>query len=125
MSANSSVPHPDTGAVLLSGATGFVGMEILSHYLERTDRRIYTLVRAEDQRDAEKRIRLALCLLFGAEDAHPDRIVAVPGDIEVPMLGLDRAHLEWLAANVTDVIHCAATVSFSLPLERSLSLIHI
>jgi len=94
-------------------------MEILSHYLERTDRRIYTLVRAEDQRDAEKRMRLALLLLFGAEDAHPDRIVAVPGDIEVPMLGLDRTHLEWLAANVTDVIHCAATVSFSLPLERS------
>jgi thioester reductase-like protein len=94
-------------------------MEILSHYLERTDRQIYTLVRADDERDAERRIRSALFLLFQAEDAYCGRIRAVPGDIEVPMLGLDRGHLELLAANVTDVIHCAASVSFSLPLERS------
>jgi long-chain acyl-CoA synthetase len=118
VTTNSSFPHPETG-ILLSGATGFVGMEILSHYLERTDRRIYALVRAEDEHDAERRIRAALLLLFGADDVYPDRVVAVPGDIEVPMLGLDRGRLEWLAANIADVIHCAATVSFSLPLERS------
>jgi thioester reductase-like protein len=115
-----SIPRLGAGdCVLLSGATGFVGMEILSHYLERTDRQIYTLVRAEDERDAERRIRSALFLLFGAEDAYRGRIRAVRGDIEVPMLGLDRGHLEWLAASVTDVIYCAASVSFSLPLERS------
>ena len=114
------MPHPGAGdGVLLSGATGFVGMEILSHYLERTDRHVYALVRAEDEPDAEKRIRSALYLLFGAEDVHPGRITAVPGDIEVPMLGLDRGRLEQLAASVTDVIHCAASVSFSLSLERS------
>jgi hypothetical protein len=34
-------PHaiPD-GAVLLTGATGFVGMEVLARYLERTDRHV-------------------------------------------------------------------------------------
>lgn len=120
VSGKSSTPQPGTAdCVLLSGATGFVGMEILSHYLERTDRQIYTLVRAKDERDAERRIRSALSLLFGDEDAYPGRITAVPGDIQIPMLGLDRGHLEWLAASVTDVIHCAASVSFSLPLERS------
>ena len=31
--------------VLLTGATGFVGMELLARYLERTDRRVYALVR--------------------------------------------------------------------------------
>ena len=107
---NSSTPQPGTAdCVLLSGATGFVGMEILSHYLERTDRQICTLVRAKDERDAERRIRSALSLLFGDEDAYPGRITAVPGDIQIPMLGLDRGHLEWLAASVTDVIHCAAS----------------
>jgi long-chain acyl-CoA synthetase len=94
-------------------------MEILSHYLERTERRICVLVRAEDEPEAERRIRSALSLLFGNEDAYRGRIGAVRGDIEVPMLGLDRGSLESLAAGVSDVIHCAASVSFSLPLERS------
>jgi thioester reductase-like protein len=115
-----SIPRLGAGdCLLLSGATGFVGMEILSHYLERTDRQIYTLVRAEDERDAERRIRLALFQLFGDEDAYGGRIGAVRGDIEAPMLGLDRANLESLAGSVADVIHCAASVSFSLSLERS------
>jgi thioester reductase-like protein len=120
VSGNTSTPQPGAGdRVLLSGATGFVGMEILSHYLERTDRQICALVRAKDERDAEGRIRSALSLLFGDEDAYPGRIRAVAGDIELPMLGLDHGHLESLAGSVTDVIHCAASVSFSLPLERS------
>ena len=34
------------GAVLLTGATGFVGMELLARYLERTERPVFTIVRA-------------------------------------------------------------------------------
>jgi thioester reductase-like protein len=116
---DTSTPPAAPGCVLLSGATGFVGMEILSHYLERTDRRICALVRARDERDAEGRIRSALSLLFGDADAYPGRIKAVTGDIELPMLGLDAGQLESLAASVTDIIHCAASVSFTLSLERS------
>jgi thioester reductase-like protein len=120
VSDNTSTFQPGTAnSVLLSGATGFVGMEILRYYLEHTDRRICTLVRAKDEREAERRMRSALSLLFGDEDAYPGRITAVPGDIQIPMLGLDSGHHERLAASVTDVIHCAASVSFSLPLERS------
>ncbi len=36
------------GAVLLTGATGFVGMELMARYLERTERPIVALVRATD-----------------------------------------------------------------------------
>ena len=32
--------------ILLTGATGFVGMELLQRYLERSERSIVTLVRA-------------------------------------------------------------------------------
>jgi thioester reductase-like protein len=120
VSGSPSIPRPEAeGCVLLSGATGFVGMEILSHYLERTDRQICALVRAKDEADAEGRMRSALNLLFGDEDAYPGRIQAVAGDIELQQLGLDLEQLESLAASVTDVIHCAASVSFSLPLDRS------
>ena len=36
------------GSVLITGATGFVGMEVLARYLERSDRHLYALVRASD-----------------------------------------------------------------------------
>ena len=38
------------GSVLITGATGFVGMEVLARYLERSDRHLYALVRASDDR---------------------------------------------------------------------------
>ena len=47
---------PERGDVLLTGATGFVGMEVLERYVERSDRRIVTLVRAADDEAARARI---------------------------------------------------------------------
>ena len=37
------------GPVLLTGATGFVGMELLARYLERGRRRVVALVRARQR----------------------------------------------------------------------------
>jgi thioester reductase-like protein len=108
-----------TECVLLSGATGFVGMEILGLYLERTDRHLCCVVRAESQEDADARMRSALGLLFGDELAFAGRISAIRGDIEWPGMGLAPAEIESLAARVTDIVHCAASVSFTLPLARS------
>jgi thioester reductase-like protein len=95
-----------------------VGMEILARYLERTDRRIYTLVRAADAQEAAERLRKTVGSLLGSDEAC-DRVVAVPADIEREGLGLDQAAREGLAQRVTDVIHAAASVSFSLPLKES------
>lgn len=105
--------------VLLTGATGFLGMEILARYLERSDRTVYALVRAGDRDAADARLRSTIRTLFGRGDAHRERVEAVPGDIEAPALGLGRRGSDALAEQVTDVVHCAATVSFSLPLEDS------
>jgi thioester reductase-like protein len=119
LSIDSPLPRPDENGVLLSGATGFVGMEILAHYLERTERPIYALVRARDELEADERIRSALFMLFGDEDAYPGRVTAVPGDIELEQLGIGHERLESLACGIRDVIHCAASVSFSLPLDQA------
>jgi thioester reductase-like protein len=35
--------------VLLTGATGFLGMELLARYVQRTDRNVLALVRAHDR----------------------------------------------------------------------------
>ncbi len=95
------------GAVLLTGATGFVGREILSRFLEREDRHVFALVRADDDEQAAGRL-----------PAHP-RLSAVAGDIEQGGLGLSGEAGQRLRREVTTVVHCAASVSFDMSLEES------
>jgi thioester reductase-like protein len=102
--------------VLLTGATGFVGMEVLARYLERTDRRVYALVRGANERDVTARLRHTLRSLFGADHPYARRVVAVRGDITRPGLGL-RGRRDQLAERVSEVVHGAASVSFELGLE--------
>jgi len=108
------------GQVLLTGATGFVGMEVLARYLERGERTVLTLVRAADDAAAERRMRAVLHDLFGtAAERYASRVEAVAADVTAPDLGLPRARREELAERIDDVVHSAASVSFSLPLEQS------
>ena len=106
------------GGVLLTGATGFVGMQLLVRYLERTDRRVYALVRGADTREVAARIDRTLLCLFGREHGYADRVVPVRGDITRPGLGL-RGRRDALAEHVSEIVHCAAAVSFELGLESS------
>ena len=43
---------PAGDALLVTGATGFLGQEILLRYLERSERPIYALIRAENDLQA-------------------------------------------------------------------------
>src|SRR5437870_13257534 len=81
--------------VLLTGATGFLGMELLARYLERTERRVYALVRGADDREVALRMESTLRSLFGARHGYLERVVPVRGDITRPHLGLviDRDRL--------------------------------
>ena len=97
------------GAVFLTGATGFVGREVLARFLERDDRHVFALVRASDDDEAAGRL-----------PAH-ERLTAVAGDIEQPGLGLAEPTRERLRREVRRVLHCAASVSFDLPLAESRS----
>jgi thioester reductase-like protein len=107
------------GAVLITGVTGFVGMELLGRYLEGSERPIYALIRAPHEAAADLRLRGALISLYGREDAYADRVVAVPGDIERDGLGLERADRRQICERVTDIVHAAASVSFSDPLDQA------
>jgi thioester reductase-like protein len=110
---------PPAGGILLTGATGFVGMELLARYLERTDRDVYALVRAADAGEARDRMRATLTRLGLAPDRYESRVTAVPADVERDGLGIDPARRAELAERVCEVIHSAASVSFTLPLEDS------
>ena len=107
-------------AVLLTGATGFVGMEVLARYLERSDRRVICPVRASDDRAARVRLDGVLRNLFGrAAERYEARVEAVAADLTAPDLGLSPRLRDALAESTSAVVHCAASVSFALPLEEA------
>lgn len=109
-----------SGDVLLTGATGFVGMEVLARYLDRSDRRIVALVRAADGAAAQARIDAVLTNLYGPRaEAHRHRVEAVASDMMAPALGLSPAQREEIAERVTTIVHSAASVSFTLPLQEA------
>jgi len=117
-------------SVLLTGATGFVGKEIL--WQAASDRRIaevVAVVRPETVRDPKtkevvkvlspaERGRLLLGRL-GISGARAQKIRFVAGDIEKPGLGLDPAEASALRRTLTHVVHCAASVSFDDTYENS------
>lgn len=113
-----SGPTP-TGPLLLTGATGFLGMELLARYLERTDRTIYALVRAGDDAEAQERLRAAARTVVSVPGRYEHRLLAIRGDVAEPELGLDRTTRVALAETVTEIVHAAASVSFALPLEQA------
>jgi Male sterility protein/WS/DGAT C-terminal domain len=106
------------GAVLMTGATGFIGMELLARYLERTDRRVYALVRGADAHEVAAGVERTLRCLFGPGHPYAESVVAVRGDITRSGLGLGgRGGV--LAGEVSEIVHGAASVSFELGLVAS------
>jgi thioester reductase-like protein len=101
-------------STLLTGATGFVGGEVLARLLEDTDREVVALVRGPD---GAGRLRAVLARLDLEGEAG--RVQAVEGDVTEPEMGLDAAAGDALAARLDAVVHCAASVSFALALPES------
>jgi thioester reductase-like protein len=113
---------PGTGeAILLTGATGFVGMAVLARLLEQTDRDVVVLVRAASRSRADARLDAVLGSVFDAPERYRGRVSAICGDLTAPGLGLG-AEREWIAEEVCEVIHGAASVAFDLPLAESRSI---
>jgi thioester reductase-like protein len=104
--------------VLLTGGTGFVGMEVLLRLLEDGDEPVAALVRGRDQADADERLAAALDLV-GVPATERPRVRAVVGELTESGLGLSARDFSWLTADVTSVVHCAASVSWNLPLDEA------
>jgi len=103
----------------MTGATGFLGMEVLARLLEAGDREVVCLVRAADRGAAEARLDAVLQTLWSDPAPYRSRVRAVAGDLTTPGLGMDVVERTMLAEEVGAVLHCAASISFDLPLEEA------
>jgi thioester reductase-like protein len=104
----------DSGYVLLTGATGFLGRYLLRDLLA-SGRRVAVLVRDARSRPAAERIRELTSSWEHWHDRSANPVV-LAGDVSYPGLGLPLADRVWLARHCTAVVHAAAEVS----LRRSL-----
>ena len=110
------------GAILLTGATGFLGMEVLARLLEHDDREVLALVRAPDDQGAPRSASTACWHRLWRDRGPPayrERVRAVPADLTRPGLGLSSAGRAMLADRAGTVLHCAASISFDLPLDEA------
>ncbi|MCM2256276.1 MAG: SDR family oxidoreductase [Vicinamibacteria bacterium] len=116
--------------VLLTGATGFLGKEIL--FQVATDRRVEEIVavlRPETVRDPKTKevVRVLSPAERGAlllqrlklPKAAQKKYRFVAGDIEQPGLGIAAEEVARLRDALTHVVHCAASVSFDDTYENS------
>jgi thioester reductase-like protein len=112
-------PRARRDGLLLSGATGFLGTELLARYLQRTDREIFAIVRADDDAHAQERMHETLESAFGTAEAFSARVRALAGDMTLPGLGLDPQVAREVADGVDEIVHGAAAVSFDLDLAQA------
>ncbi len=117
--------------VLLTGGTGFVGQEIMWQAAQDDDvAEMVVLIRPKEIRDrktgelletlspAQRGEALLRRLWLEAPETRA-RFRFIAGDVEQPNMGIASGELERLRATLTHVIHCAASVAFDDPYEKS------
>ncbi len=115
------VTTPAERTTLITGATGFVGAELLSRLLLDSAIRIVAPVRAPSDTAARARGLAALEEVLArpvtADEAQ--RLCWVAGDLEQRRFGWDDTTWRSWAERVSEVYHCAAATCFDLPLEQA------
>ncbi|MBL6911304.1 MAG: SDR family oxidoreductase, partial [Pirellulales bacterium] len=97
--------------LMLTGATGLLGRSLLRD-LGAAGRRIAVLVRPGKVASAVQRIDELLLDWQEVAAADVPFPVVLTGDITQPGLGLTHEETEWVAQNVDEIIHSAASLSF-------------
>ena len=97
------------GNVLLTGATGFLGIHVLRELIDSEAETITCLVRGRDQRDAERRLRNLLFYYFSRrfDDLFGTRLFVVNGDVTSDFT---QAIKQSSTQAINTVFNCAANV---------------
>ena len=103
--------------LLLTGATGAVGEELLERWLTRGSARVTVLLRG----DAAGRLETIVSELterIGHQDWR-ERLDGVNGDLAAPGLGLSAADRDSVVSRTTAIVHSAANTKFSQTKEEA------
>ena len=109
--------------IFLTGATGFVGSELLKRLLDQhPNSEFWLLIRSNNRESAKARYRLVIHQLylntkFKKRDLQ-QQIHLVDGDLEQDNLGLSEAQWKYLAKEIDVIYHAAASRPIAAPLEN-------
>lgn len=104
-------------AVLLTGATGFLGAYLLHDLLVDTQSDIYCLVRAADEQQAKQRIIANFNKRFSWREEFNTRVHMVLGELDQPQLGIKPADYAFLTKTISAIYHNGAAVNFVAPYQ--------
>lgn len=101
----------DINTVLLAGATGYLGCNLLYQLLETTQYTVYLPVRGDSEGHAYKRLEQKFNFYFSLNiNNYQDRIVVFAADIGKEFLGLEKFNYDELVSRIDSIIHAAASV---------------
>ena len=97
--------------VFLTGATGYLGHEILKQLLESAEvEKVFVLIRCTSQAEGQTRIIDAAGEII---QRHLGRLEIWPGDLQQNKLGLADSHWHTLSRTVDTIIHNGAVVRWN------------
>ena len=100
--------------IFVTGATGFLGVQLVRELLERQpNASLALLIRDRPGQSGQQRAHS-----FIPEPDRP-RVLAFSGDVSQPNCGLEKTDYERLSAETTRVVHSAATVRFDHSLDEA------
>jgi len=98
-------------AVLLTGATGFLGSYVLRELLVKTNAEIYCLVRVKKGVSAKNRILNSLKKYNLWEREYSERIVAIPAELGAKYFSLSTKIYGMLCTEIDVIYHVASDVN--------------
>lgn len=104
--------------IFLTGGTGFLGAFLLQELLERTESKVYCLVRAADADKAAARLRENLQTYGLWRATYQNRIIPVVGDLAQSRLGLGSSAFDQLAEKIDVIYHNGALLNYVYPYSK-------
>ena len=106
----------------MTGGTGLVGTNLIPRIFRKFPGSTMTLlVRAEDDADAQERVRAIAQRIATVENIPDamDRIDGLLGDVSLDHCGLSVSNLARIVSETTHIIHGAATIRFDHPIDEA------
>ncbi|EED93564.1 predicted protein [Thalassiosira pseudonana CCMP1335] len=99
-------------SIFLTGATGYLGVNVLCQILATNDLATVTCLVRSDDPDAIKNNGKK----YGLQLDHY-RIILERGDLSLPHFGMSQGDWNRLSASIDTIVHCGALVSLTAPYE--------